>query len=125
MKTIERKEKTLDTTATQQRNGFGITALCLAIAGLVFGLVPLTGFIAVILGALALLFGLLGLGRVRRREATNKKMAITASILGAGALALGVWGVTIVFNTVEEVDKEFQQIEQEMQNEFGQIEQGR
>ncbi|WP_028662430.1 hypothetical protein [Saccharomonospora iraqiensis] len=115
----------MDTTATQQRNGFGITALCLAIAGLVFGLVPLTGFIAVILGALALLFGLLGLGRVRRREATNKKMAITASILGAGALALGVWGVTIVFNTVEEVDKEFQQIEQEMQNEFGQIEQGR
>src|SRR5690606_27708715 len=32
------------------RNGFGITALVLALVGAVFGIVPLTGFIALILG---------------------------------------------------------------------------
>lgn len=85
------------------RNGFGITALCLALAGLVLGLVPFTGFLAAILGALALLFGLLGLGRVRKGVATNKKMSIFGAVLGAGALALGIWGMTIVFGAVDDL----------------------
>ena len=34
------------------RNGFSITALALALSGLVFGLVPFTGFLALMLGAL-------------------------------------------------------------------------
>jgi hypothetical protein len=85
------------------RNGFGITALCLALAGLVLGLVPFTGFLAVILGALALLFGLLGLERVRKGAATSKKMSITGAVLGAGALALGIWGMTIVFNAFDDL----------------------
>ncbi|MCA1708749.1 MAG: hypothetical protein LC808_37900, partial [Actinobacteria bacterium] len=46
---------------TVPRNGFGIiTALVLALIGLVFGFVPFTGFIALILGMLAVLFGVLG-----------------------------------------------------------------
>jgi hypothetical protein len=39
---------------TVPRNGFGITALVLALIGLVFGLVLFTGFIALILGMLAM-----------------------------------------------------------------------
>ncbi|WP_019814446.1 DUF4190 domain-containing protein [Saccharomonospora saliphila] len=97
----------------QHRNGFGITALCLALTGLVFGLIPLTGFLAIILGALALVFGLLGLGRARRGEASNKKMTVIASVLGAGALALGIWGLTIVINTVDEVNQELEQLDSE------------
>ena len=85
------------------RNGFGIAALCLALGGLVFGLVPFTGFIALILGALALLFGLLGLGRVRKGAATNKTMSIVGSVLGAAAVALGIWGMVIVFNAVDDL----------------------
>lgn len=89
--------------AQQPRNAFGITALCLALAGLVLGLVPFTGFLAAILGALALLFGLLGLGRVRRGAATNKKMSIAGTVLGACAVALGIWGMTIVFGAVNDL----------------------
>ena len=87
------------------RNGFGITALCLALGGLVFGLVPFTGFIALILGALAVLFGLLGLGRVAKGTATNKTMSIVGSVLGAVAVALGIWGLVIVFNAVDDLSE--------------------
>jgi hypothetical protein len=90
------------------RNGFGITALCLALAGLVFGLVPFTGFIALILGAMAVLFGLLGLSRVAKGLANNRKMSIVGTVLGAGAVALGIWGIVIVFNAVDDLSDSLQ-----------------
>ncbi|MGW4482054.1 DUF2510 domain-containing protein [Rhodococcus triatomae] len=89
------------------RNGFGITSLVLAIVGVVFGLVPLTGFIALILGALAVLFGLLGFSRVRKGLATNKIMTLIGAGLGAVAIALGVWGMTIFFGAVDDLDQAF------------------
>jgi FtsH-binding integral membrane protein len=98
----------------EPRNGFGITALVLALVGVVFGLIPLTGFIAVILGALAILFGLLGLGRARRGAASNKKMSIIASGLGIGVLALGIWGVVLFFQAVDKIDGELTDTEQKL-----------
>lgn len=98
----------------EPKNGFGIAALCLAIPGLVFGLVPLTGFLAAVCGGLALIFGLLGYGRAKRGQASNRKMSVISSILGATAVALGIWGMTIVFDTVEEIDKEFDRIGTEL-----------
>jgi hypothetical protein len=70
------------------RNGFGITALVLALIGLVFGQVPLTGFLALILGMLAVLFGSLGWARTRRGEATNPRMTMIGAALGLGAVVL-------------------------------------
>ncbi|WP_206078015.1 DUF4190 domain-containing protein [Prauserella endophytica] len=90
----------------EPKNGFGITALVLALVGFVFGWMPITGFIAVILGALAVLFGLLGWGRVRRGTASNKKMTITAAIVGVFTLALGIWSVVLFFQAVNELDEE-------------------
>ena len=58
------------------QNGMGITALVLALVGLVFSLVPFTGFIAVMLGALALVFGLIGISRARSGRATNRIMSL-------------------------------------------------
>lgn len=89
-------------TPVPPRNGFGITALCLAIPGLVFGFVPLTGFIALILGALALIFGLLGIARVRKHLATNKVMSWIGTVLGAVAVALGIVGIVIVFQATNQ-----------------------
>lgn len=94
----------------QAKNGFGITALVLAIIGLVFGLVPLTGFIALILGALAVLFGLLGFGRVRKGHANNKGITIAGTTLGALAVVLGIWGMTILFGAFDELVNEFDSI---------------
>ncbi|WP_185981596.1 DUF4352 domain-containing protein [Skermania sp. ID1734] len=92
------------------RNGFGITALVLAIIGLVFGLVPLTGFIALILGLLAILFGVLGFGRVRRGIASNRVMSGFGIGIGAVATALGVWGMTIFFNAVDDISHAFDDV---------------
>lgn len=94
----------------QPRNGFGITALVLALIGAVFALIPLTGFIALILGALAILFGTLGFFRARKGIATNKRMSATSTILGALVAAAGIWGITIVFGAVDQLDKDLQQI---------------
>lgn len=99
---------------TAPRNGFSITALALALSGLVFGLVPFTGFLALMLGALAVLFGILGWARVRRREATNRKMAITSTGLGVLVAALGIWGISITFNAMNKLGGSLQGIGQQL-----------
>lgn len=109
----------------EPRNGFGITALSLAVPGLVFGLVPLTGFLAVILGALAVIFGGVGLGRVRRGRATNRVMTWFGLVLGALALVLGVIGVVIVLSAVEELDREIQEIGEDFDRDMAELEQER
>ncbi|GAA5134778.1 DUF4190 domain-containing protein [Pseudonocardia adelaidensis] len=85
------------------RNGLGLAAAIVAPVGIVFGLVPLTGFIAVICALVAVPLALVGWSRVRRGKATNGKTAMTGLVLGAGALALGVWGMTIVFGAVDQL----------------------
>src|SRR5690606_24081876 len=94
------------------RNGFGITALVLALCGLVFGLMPITAFIAVICGALAILFGLLGHARYRRHEATNGKMCISGAVRGDVTLAHGIWGVVLFFSAVAVFTKEVEKIDE-------------
>ena len=42
-------------------------------------------------------------GEALVRKATNGKTAVTGPVLGAGALALGVWGITIVFGAVDQL----------------------
>ena len=100
------------------RNGFGITALVLALCGLVFGLMPITAFIAVICGALAILFGLLGHARYRRHEATNGKMCISGAVLGVVTLALGIWGVVLFFTAVDDFTKEVEKIDEGFNSSF-------
>jgi hypothetical protein len=87
--------------APAARNGFGLAAAVIAPIGILFGLVPLTGFIAVICALVAIPLALVGWSRVRRGRATNGKTAVTGLVLGAGALVLGVWGITIVFGAVD------------------------
>ena len=96
--------------AAPARNGFGITALVLAFIGAVFGLVPLTGFIALILGALAVLFGLLGVARVRKGTASNGVMSWIATFLGVGVTALGIWGITMLVGAVQQFDEDMSEI---------------
>jgi len=76
------------------RNIFGIAALVLALVGFVSALS--TAFIALIPGALAVLFGVLGWTRIRRGEATNRTVTVIGIVLGVGAVALGIWGLTLI-----------------------------
>lgn len=79
------------------RNGAGVAALCLALTGMPFALVPPTGLVAALLGALAVAFGLLGRFRARRGVATNPTMSVVAASLGLLTLGLGVAGMVILF----------------------------
>jgi uncharacterized membrane protein len=88
----------------RQSNGLAVAALVLGIVGAVFGLIPLTFFIAFICGVLAVIFGFVGLGKARR-GAEHKGMAIAGLVLGFVALVLGIVGVVIVNDTANEIDK--------------------
>lgn len=91
------------------RNGLGTAALILGIIGTLSGLIPLFFWLAGILGLIALILGLVARGRVKRREANNKGVALTGAILGLASLVLSVVGlvitVTAVSDAVEEIDK--------------------
>jgi hypothetical protein len=73
------------------RNGVGVAALVLGLLGLVLTLLVLPAPLGALLGLLALIFGIIGIGRVGRGEATNRGQAVTGLITGILALALGVF----------------------------------
>ncbi|GAB7033054.1 DUF4190 domain-containing protein [Streptomyces sp. NPDC021749] len=95
----------------QARNGLGIAALILGIIGALSGIPMILFWLAGPLGILALIFGLVGMSRAKKGQATNKGVAITGTILGALALILAVVGVIVtlmaVNKAVDEVHKEF------------------
>ncbi|MEU5462882.1 DUF4190 domain-containing protein [Streptomyces althioticus] len=69
----------------ERRNGFGIAALVLGIVGV---LLFWTAFGGIVLGLLAVVFGVLGFRRGRRGVATNGTMAIIGAVLGALTLVV-------------------------------------
>lgn len=70
----------------QPSNGLGTAAL-------VLGIISVVGFclygLNIVLGILALIFGIIGLGRAKRGEATNRGMAIAGIITGSVGIVLG------------------------------------
>ncbi|WP_020107907.1 DUF4190 domain-containing protein [Nocardia sp. 348MFTsu5.1] len=95
-----------------EKNGLGIAAIICALIGLLFCLVPFTGFIGLALGITALILGLAGWSRVRKNKATNKKTAISAVVLAILAIAGGIWGIVIVFGAVNDIDEGFDCLDQ-------------
>ncbi|MGQ4489118.1 DUF4352 domain-containing protein [Streptomyces sp. SAS_281] len=82
------------------RNGLGIAALILGLIGAVSGLIPFLFWLAGILGTIALILGLVGRGRAKRGEATNKNMATFGTVLALIALIMSVVGAVITFKAV-------------------------
>jgi hypothetical protein len=92
------------------RNGFGITALVIGFIGIIPGLMPITSFFAVMFGIGGVILGLLGLGRVRQGIATNKGVTMSGLSISVLVVALGIWGVTMFFNTVDKFTKDMQDL---------------
>jgi len=69
------------------RNGAGIAALVVAIAGIVTALSVIGG---VVLGIVAMVLGFVGHGRAKRGEADNGGVAIAGIVLGALAVVAGI-----------------------------------
>ena len=87
----------------QARNGLGIAALTLGIIGAVSGIIPLLFWLAGILGILATVFGMIGRGRAKRGEATNKGQATAGLVLGIISLVLAVVGFAIIVTAVDDL----------------------
>lgn len=83
-----------------QKNGLGIAALVLGILSLVSWFL----FIGGLFGLIAIILGVIALGRVKRGEANNKGMAIAGIVTGAIGLLLTILvvvGVATLFNSGE------------------------
>ncbi len=77
-------------------NGVGTSALVLGIiSAVVFCLWP----VAILLGVLALIFGVIGQGKARRGEATNGGQALAGTICGAVGIVLGFGALAFVIAT--------------------------
>jgi hypothetical protein len=83
-------------TAAPMRNGLGIAALCCGLVGILVGLVPLMFLASSALGVVAIVFGMIGIRRISRGEASNRAIAIAGLATGVAAFALSLAGLTIV-----------------------------
>jgi len=89
-------------TPSQERPTATAAFVC-AVIGAVIGLIPLLGILAIPLGLIGLVLGIIGW----RRKPQRAKLAPASTILGAIAIVLGVIGIVIVANVFEEVDEVF------------------
>ncbi|WMX44810.1 hypothetical protein RGF97_08020 [Streptomyces roseicoloratus] len=63
------------------------------------------GILGLILGGLALIFGILGKKRADRGEAGHRGQAIAGIVLGAIGLVLGVAGIALIIYIATHVDE--------------------
>ena len=70
----------------QPRNGLGVTALVLGIIALLFCWTVIAG----VLGLVGLVLGIIGMGRAKRGQATNRGVALAGTILSALALVAAI-----------------------------------
>ncbi|TCK26996.1 DUF4190 domain-containing protein [Pseudonocardia endophytica] len=82
------------------RNGLGTTALVLGILAVLFAMIPIIGMIAWPLSILGLIFGIVGVVRLRSGKADNKGVAISGTVLSAIGLILCVVWVAAFSNAV-------------------------
>ncbi len=55
-------------------------------------------------------------GRLRRGTATNTKTTWFGLATALVAIALGIWGISIVFDTVDQIDRDLEELEQELED---------
>ncbi|MER5867563.1 hypothetical protein [Kitasatospora sp. NPDC002040] len=96
--------------APQSGDGMGIAALVLGIVGLVLGFLVVLFWLSWLPAVLAVVFGAIGLGRVRKGLAANRAMALAGVLLGVAGLLVSAGGGAFVVTHVYRV-KEQQQAE--------------
>lgn len=89
--------------AAAPTNGLGTAAGVLGIVGAVLMLIPFINVIAIVLGALALIFGFIGLKRAPRLGGAGRGMAVTGIVLGVISVALPILFIAAIYGTVNHV----------------------
>lgn len=94
----------------EPRNGLGIASISLGIVGLLFCLMPITGFIGFALGAIGLILGLSALGRLKRGKATNTKTTWAGIITSLAAIVFGIIGIVMFFTAVDQLGDDLDEV---------------
>jgi hypothetical protein len=94
----------------KQGNGFGVTALVLGIVAIVGAWIPFVNVVSMILGGLALIFGIVALVVAGKRGGKGKGTGGTGLVLGVLAIIGAIVMNVVVFNAVKD---EADQIEQD------------
>lgn len=89
----------------EPKNGLGLAALIVGGVGILFGLVPLTFWVAGPLALTSIALSLAGLARVRRGAATNKGVSGVGLALGILAAAMSLWGAVTFFSALNDLSE--------------------
>jgi lysylphosphatidylglycerol synthetase-like protein (DUF2156 family) len=84
----------------QTGNGLAVTALVLGIIGIVVSWIP---FVSWIVGALAIIFGAVGMSTANKRGGIGKGMAVAGLVLGVITIAIGVVFWIWIFTTAHTI----------------------
>jgi hypothetical protein len=79
--------------AQQPSNGVAVGGMVTGIVGLVFGWVPVVGFI---LGAVAVILSGVGIRNVNSKQATGRGMAVAGLVCGILAVIFGIFWIAVV-----------------------------
>lgn len=71
-------------------NGLGIAALVFGILALLFAWIPYVNIVSMVLAVVGIVVGILALRKVKRGEATNRKMSLAGIALSVVALVLSL-----------------------------------
>ncbi|HEY1574145.1 MAG TPA: DUF4190 domain-containing protein [Pseudonocardiaceae bacterium] len=77
----------------QPSNGVAIGGMVTGIVGIVFGWVPIIGFI---LGAVAVILSGVGINNANKKHATGRGMAIAGLVCGILAVLFGLLWITVI-----------------------------
>ncbi|MFJ9457410.1 DUF4190 domain-containing protein [Kitasatospora sp. NPDC101447] len=92
--------------APPPRNGLGVAAMVLGIVGAVLSLAVILFWLSWLPALLALVFGIIGLGYVRKGVATNRAVALAGVILGVSGLVVSAGAGVFVMARVHAANVE-------------------
>jgi hypothetical protein len=86
-----------------QGNGIGIAAGVCGIIAVALCWIPFVDFVSIVLGALAIIFGALGIRRANQYGGAGKGMAITGIVCGIVGLAIALIFLLLIYALVSSV----------------------
>jgi Na+/proline symporter len=98
-------------------NGLAVAGFVCALIGAFAGLVPILFWLAIPLGVLGLVFGIVGRRRAKREPAVGRRgMASWGVALGIVAVGLGIWGATVVASVSNDLQKASDNLNRDLNN---------
>jgi hypothetical protein len=87
----------------QQRNGIGVAAGVCGIIALALCWIPFIDYVSIVVGALAIIFGVIGVRTANQRGGARKGMAVAGIVCGVVGLAIAFIFLLLIYALVSSV----------------------